>query len=76
MADRVADAAHVVPGVVAEEEDLALMEGDVSALVPPVVFKMLIEKKGIGEAMRKAVDGMLPRNTLRKERMKRLTIND
>lgn len=37
---------------------------------------MLIEKKGIGEALRMAVDGMIPRNKLRKERMKRLTIKD
>lgn len=37
---------------------------------------MLIEKKGVGEALRKAVDGMIPRNKLRKERMKRLTITD
>lgn len=36
----------------------------------------LIEKKGIAEAMHKAVDGMIPRNRLRKERMKRLTITD
>lgn len=36
----------------------------------------LMEKKGITEAVRKAVDGMLPRNKLRKERMKRLTITD
>lgn len=35
----------------------------------------LIEKKGIDEALRMAVDGMIPRNRLRKERMKRLTIN-
>jgi len=33
-------------------------------------------KKGIGEVLRMAVDGMLPRNKLRKERMKRLTITD
>ena len=39
-------------------------------------LQMLIDKKGISEAMRKAVDGMLPRNSLRKERMKRLTITD
>ena len=39
-------------------------------------LQALIDKKGIGEAMRKAVDGMLPRNSLRKERMKRLTIID
>jgi large subunit ribosomal protein L13 len=37
---------------------------------------MLLEKKGVGEALRKAVDGMIPRNKLRKERMKRLTITD
>lgn len=36
----------------------------------------LIEKKGVSEALRKAVDGMIPRNKLRKERMKRLTITD
>ncbi len=33
-------------------------------------------KKGIGEVVKKTVDGMLPRNTLRKERMKRLTVQD
>lgn len=37
---------------------------------------MLLEKKGVAEALRKAVDGMIPRNKLRKERMKRLTITD
>ncbi|MBU1292842.1 50S ribosomal protein L13 [Patescibacteria group bacterium] len=36
----------------------------------------LLERKGVGEALRKAVDGMIPRNKLRKERMKRLTITD
>jgi len=36
----------------------------------------LLMKKGVGEAIRKAVDGMIPRNKLRKERMKRLTITD
>jgi large subunit ribosomal protein L13 len=36
----------------------------------------LMEKKGISEAMRKAVDGMLPRNKLRNDRMKRLIITD
>lgn len=35
-----------------------------------------IEKKGIAEVLKKTVDGMLPRNKLRKERMKRLTVND
>jgi len=39
-------------------------------------LSMLLEKKGVGEALRKAVDGMIPRNKLRKERMKRLTITD
>jgi large subunit ribosomal protein L13 len=34
----------------------------------------LITKKGIEEVLRKAVDGMLPRNKLRNERMKRLII--
>lgn len=36
----------------------------------------LIEKKGIAAALEKAVDGMIPRNKLRKERMKRLIIKD
>ncbi|MDB5189279.1 MAG: ribosomal protein large subunit ribosomal protein [Parcubacteria group bacterium] len=39
-------------------------------------MQMMIEKKGVGEVLRKAVDGMIPRNKLRKERMKRLTIKD
>lgn len=33
-------------------------------------------KKGIQEVIRKTVDGMIPRNALRKERMKRLIIKD
>jgi large subunit ribosomal protein L13 len=37
-------------------------------------MSMMIDKKGIEEVMRIAVDGMLPRNKLRKDRMKRLTI--
>lgn len=37
-------------------------------------LQMLKDKKGIEEMVRKAVDGMIPRNKLRKERMKRLTI--
>lgn len=37
-------------------------------------LKMLKDKKGIEEVIRKAVDGMIPRNKLRKDRMKRLTI--
>lgn len=36
----------------------------------------LIDKKGISEVVRRTVDGMIPRNTLRKPRMKRLTIKD
>ena len=35
-----------------------------------------IEKKGIGEVLKKTVDGMLPRNKLRKERMKRLNVSE
>ncbi len=34
----------------------------------------LRDKKGIEEVLRKAVDGMIPRNKLRKDRMKRLVI--
>ncbi|HEX8946950.1 MAG TPA: uL13 family ribosomal protein [Candidatus Paceibacterota bacterium] len=36
----------------------------------------LIEKKGVAEVIRRSVDGMIPRNKLRKERMTRLTITD
>jgi large subunit ribosomal protein L13 len=36
----------------------------------------VIEKKGVSEALRRAVYGMLPGNRLRKDRMKRLIIND
>jgi len=32
------------------------------------------DKKGIEEVFRKTIDGMIPRNKLRKERMKRLTV--
>lgn len=39
-------------------------------------MKTLLEKKGISAVLTKAVDGMIPRNKLRKERMKRLTIVD
>ncbi|MEK7099809.1 MAG: 50S ribosomal protein L13 [Patescibacteria group bacterium] len=39
-------------------------------------MQMMIEKKGTSEVLRKAVDGMIPRNKLRKERMKRITITD
>ena len=34
----------------------------------------LIERRGIEEAIKKAVDGMLPKNKLRTPRMKRLTV--
>ncbi len=39
-------------------------------------METLIATKGVKEVVRRAVDGMLPRNSLRKERMKRLIIND
>ena len=39
-------------------------------------MKDLLAKKGIAAVLTKAVDGMLPRNMLRKERMKRLIITD
>ncbi len=35
----------------------------------------LMDKKGMEEVVRKTVDGMIPRNKLRKDRMKRLTIS-
>ncbi len=35
----------------------------------------LMAKKGLEEVVRKTVDGMIPRNKLRKERMKRLAIS-
>src|SRR5580704_15920847 len=38
-------------------------------------MQMLMDKKGIEEVVRRTVDGMLPRNKLRKERMKRLSIS-
>lgn len=36
----------------------------------------LIAKKGIGEVMRKTVDGMIPRNKLRTPRMKNLIVKE
>lgn len=36
----------------------------------------VISKKGLNEIINRTVDGMLPRNKLRRERMKRLTITD
>lgn len=41
-----------------------------------LTMKQFIEKKGVKEVVKKTVDGMLPRNSLRKERMKRLIVND
>ena len=35
----------------------------------------MITKKGIAEVLKKTIDGMIPRNKLRKPRMKNLTIN-
>jgi large subunit ribosomal protein L13 len=37
-------------------------------------MKDMMAKKGIEEVVIKTVDGMIPRNKLRKERMKRLTV--
>ena len=34
----------------------------------------MIEKEGMEEVMRKTIDGMIPRNKLRKDRMKRLVV--
>ena len=36
----------------------------------------LVERKGAGAALRHAIQGMLPRNTLRTDRMKRLSISE
>lgn len=36
----------------------------------------LVARKGAKEALRRAIERMLPRNTLRVERMKRLTISE
>lgn len=41
-----------------------------------MTMEELIAKKGIGEAVRKTVDGMIPRNKLRNPRMKNLIIKD
>lgn len=41
-----------------------------------LTLEQFIEKKGIAAVIEKTVDGMIPRNKLRKERMKRLTIID
>lgn len=39
-------------------------------------MKEFIAKKGVAEALRKTIDGMLPRNKLRAPRMKRLVVRD
>jgi large subunit ribosomal protein L13 len=39
-------------------------------------MKELADKKGMSEVVRKTVDGMIPRNKLRKARMKNLTVTD
>lgn len=39
-------------------------------------LQLVISKKGYGEVLRKAVERMIPRNRLRKNRMKNLIIND
>lgn len=36
----------------------------------------MIEKKGIAEVVKKTIDGMIPRNKLRKARMKNLVVNE
>ena len=36
----------------------------------------LARKKGYGELVRHAIDGMLPKNSLRREMMKRLTVEE
>jgi large subunit ribosomal protein L13 len=36
---------------------------------------VMIDKKGIAEVVKKTVDGMIPRNKLRKPRMMNLTVN-
>lgn len=41
-----------------------------------VSLAMLIEKKGHGEAIRRAVKGMMPPNTLRDKRMKHLVVEE
>jgi large subunit ribosomal protein L13 len=39
-------------------------------------LKNVIEKRGKGRALKMAIDGMLPKNTLRDRRMKQLIIED
>jgi large subunit ribosomal protein L13 len=40
------------------------------------MLKDVIAKKGYGEAVKRAVKGMLPGNTLRDKRMKNLTVEE
>ncbi len=39
-------------------------------------YAMVVEKKGYAELVRHAVEGMLPKNKLQKQRMKLLTISE
>lgn len=39
-------------------------------------MKRMLDNKGISEVLLKTIDGMIPRNKLRRERMKRVTITD
>lgn len=41
-----------------------------------MTLKDVIAKRGVADVLKRAVDGMIPRNKLRRERMKRLTITD
>ncbi|MEK7060566.1 MAG: uL13 family ribosomal protein [Patescibacteria group bacterium] len=41
-----------------------------------MTMEEMITKKGIGEVVKKTVDGMIPRNKLRKPRMKNLIVNE
>lgn len=41
-----------------------------------MTMEEMIAKKGIGEVIKKTVDGMIPRNKLRKPRMKNLIVNE
>ena len=41
-----------------------------------MTMEEMITKKGIAEVVKKTVDGMIPRNKLRKPRMKNLVVNE
>lgn len=41
-----------------------------------MTMEEMITKKGIAEVVKKTVDGMIPRNKLRKPRMKNLIVNE